>query len=111
MDRPQLIVHADWGSDPRKRWMCVANLDGSVYVVGAPELVGDLADFWERVARRADGKSLLVGFDFPIGLPKAQKRLGPAEQIRRLGRALLGAYLPIILFAGPESILSQRHTV
>jgi len=66
-----LIIHADWGSDPKKRWMCVARRAGSSYEVKAPEPVGALDTLWRRIAARADGGSAVVGFDFPIGLPRS----------------------------------------
>lgn len=70
-----LIVHADWSSHPRKRWMCMASRDESVaYHVSSPERVGDLDTFWERLNDRASGGRILVGFDFPIGLPAAYAR-------------------------------------
>lgn len=68
---PELILHADWGSDPKKRWMCAALLEGDRYHVRSPEPVGDLQTFWDRVRVRAGGGSTLIGFDFPIGLPIA----------------------------------------
>jgi hypothetical protein len=68
---PDILVHADWGSDPRKRWMCIAAWIEGRYLVHAPEPVGELAAFWARTLRRARGGSVVVGFDFPIGLPVA----------------------------------------
>lgn len=66
-----LIIHADWGSIPRKRWMCVAKRVGLGYEVNAPEPVGELETFWERIVALAGGGSVVVGFDFPIGLPSS----------------------------------------
>lgn len=67
---PSLIVHADWGSHSRKRRMASATLSGNTYLVHPTEPVGDLGDFLKRVATRSDpAGSVLVGFDFPIGLP------------------------------------------
>ena len=68
---PDLLVHADWGSNPKKRWMCVAEKLEAGYHIQPPELVGDLGTLWDRVAERADRGSTLVGYDFPIGLPAA----------------------------------------
>ena len=75
MTRPDLVVHADWGSAPAKRWMATARLtERGTYHVQAPEPVGPLDDFLARLAARAPGSRLLVGFDFPIGLPRAYAR-------------------------------------
>lgn len=41
-------------------------------MLGAPEVVGDTADLFDRLRLRAQSAgSLLIGFDFPIGLPLA----------------------------------------
>ena len=79
---PGLLVHADWGSDAKKRWMCLAHRSGSSFVVEAPELVGDLDSFWSRLRDRSDGTGLLVGFDFPIGLPSSFATLAGIQQFK-----------------------------
>src|SRR5690606_32464238 len=58
---PALIAHADWGLDPRKRWMCVADLtqDGT-YRAAAPEDVGELPTLLARLHDRAVGEPVLV---------------------------------------------------
>ena len=68
---PGLVVHADWGSAPGKRWMTVAELQGPRYTVDVPESVGELSTFFRRLLERAGGARVVVGFDFPIGLPVA----------------------------------------
>lgn len=76
MHPPTLVVHADWSSGPAKRWMARASrgADG-VYRAGAPEPVGDLATFFDRLRGAAgDGGCVLLGGDFPIGLPLAHAR-------------------------------------
>ena len=40
-DLPTLVYHADWGTDPKKRWLCKAVLEGGRYRAQAPVLVGD----------------------------------------------------------------------
>lgn len=66
-----IVAHADWGVDPRKRWVAVA--------------AGNVADGWSATAARVMpdgrdlrlqlavplGEQLVAGFDFPIGLPRA----------------------------------------
>ncbi|MGV1758861.1 DUF429 domain-containing protein [Rhizobium sp. A22-96] len=66
-----VIAHCDWSIDRKKRWMCVAVRQSKGWQVAAPELVGDTTDLMSRLSRRSevDG-ALLMGFDFPIGLPK-----------------------------------------
>lgn len=72
LHRPRLVVHADWGSSPAKRWMARAMLgrDGSYFAV-APEPVGELHSFLETLSRQAGGGAVVAGFDFPIGVPCA----------------------------------------
>lgn len=71
MMQPQLIVHADWSRDPKKRWMAKAKQEGESYLLFPPELVGNLQNFFQRLEREVNLGTILVGFDFPIGLPKA----------------------------------------
>jgi hypothetical protein len=66
---PTVIAHADWGTHPRKRQLAVARLDAGHYRVmslapARDALFGALRD------SAAPGQAL-VGFDFPIGFPRA----------------------------------------
>ena len=74
--RPATVVHADWGKQPRKRWMARARLmaDGG-YRAEASQPVGDAGRLFEHQREDApDGQAILFGFDFPIGLPAAFAR-------------------------------------
>ncbi len=68
---PDVVVHADWGTNPKTRWMACAQRghDGS-YRARAPQKVGDPQTLL-RCLRGEFGvhACVLVGFDFPIGLP------------------------------------------
>ena len=79
---PDLIVHADWGSHPSKRWMCWARNTPTGVVVDAPVPVGDLGDFWTRVHSAAPYGYAVVGFDFPIGVPNAYARRAGVTSFR-----------------------------
>jgi hypothetical protein len=71
---PRLIAHCDWSIDPGKRWMAVALRDaGSAgWQIGLPEPVGVTATFLDRLAARSKAPGpVLVGVDFPIGVPAA----------------------------------------
>ena len=68
---PDLVAHADWSTHPNKRWVSIALRDGRFFRIESPELVGDLTNFIERLKDRAGGRQIVVGFDFPIGLPAA----------------------------------------
>jgi len=78
LPRPRLVVHADWSLNSRKRWMAMAVLDSSGnYFVKDLENAGDSRTLLARLRAAAGERScVLVGFDFPIGLPLAyaQKR-------------------------------------
>lgn len=66
------LVHCDWSKHAEKRWMAQANWDGRHYVVSTPTGVGALENFFGRVREGVrEGETVLVGFDFPIGLPFA----------------------------------------
>ncbi len=72
MRLPALVGHADWSVHPDKRWLARATLrpDGS-YRASAPQPVGPLESLWARLGHEAGGGPVLLGVDFPIGLPEA----------------------------------------
>jgi len=76
-----VIAHCDWSIDSKKRWMCVAVREGISWTLSTPEPVGDTTDLIIRLRRRGGADAaLLMGFDFPIGLPAAYgKALGLAD--------------------------------
>lgn len=65
-----LLAHADWSCDRAKRWMAVATPTGNRYRASAPtqpiaaSMLGDLA------THAGPETTVLVGFDFPIGVPR-----------------------------------------
>ena len=73
---PKLIVHCDWGSSPAKRKMVWAYLNYGSYCVGGVKPVGTLGSFLESMRSLVEPEdNILVGFDFPIGLPYQHARL------------------------------------
>jgi hypothetical protein len=65
-----LVAHCDWSLQPGKRWMAVATPRDGRWQVRAPEPVGDTATLLDRLRGTApEPGALLLGFDFPIGLP------------------------------------------
>lgn len=67
-----LLAHCDWGRDPAKRWMATAVRTEGVWQITRPEPVGDTGTLIDRLhVRRKEAGSVLIGFDFPIGLPTA----------------------------------------
>jgi hypothetical protein len=75
---PRVVAHADWGVGAAKRWVAVAMLgaDGR-YRALAPRPVGRDGSVLERLGVPGgdprDG--VVLGFDFPIGLPRAYAEL------------------------------------
>ena len=77
---PRLVAHADWGTAPGKRWMARAVWLGGRYWAGPPERVGEAGTLLARLRAEAGGGGVLVGFDFPIGVPAAYaERVGIRE--------------------------------
>lgn len=67
---PNIVYHADWGSDPKKRWFCKAIRERDSYRVQAPTLVGDHFGLLDRIKTEiGETATAVVGFDFPIGMP------------------------------------------
>ena len=69
--QPGLVAHADWSTEPNKRWCATAVLeDDGRYRVDAPVRVGDVDTYFSRLRTRAGSSAVVfTGFDFPIGLP------------------------------------------
>jgi hypothetical protein len=68
--QPALVGHADWSAGPEKRWLAAAVLRADGRYRLAPTLrVGPLDDFWRSLDDTGEGA--LLGFDFPLGLPRA----------------------------------------
>jgi hypothetical protein len=84
-----VVVHADWSTNPGGRWCATARRDGTGWQVAAPEPVGDLERYRDHLIAEAADASVLAGFDFPIGLPHAYGRStglpGFREALRRFG--------------------------
>lgn len=68
--RPTVVYHSDWGTDPKKRWLCKDVLQVGRYRAHAPALVDDHRGFMNRVKGEiGETGTAVVGFDFPIGIP------------------------------------------
>ncbi|MEZ5353570.1 MAG: hypothetical protein R2762_13110 [Bryobacteraceae bacterium] len=69
---PPLVVHCDWSAAAGKRWLAAAwLLPSGSYAVSAPEPVGDVCTLFPRLRARAPCGTILAGFDFPVGIPRA----------------------------------------
>lgn len=85
MDLPGWIAHADWGASATKRVVTAAELRGEEYVMHAPRLVGGGGGLLERMRV---GRPALLGFDFPIGVPRAYAELAGIEEFAGWVRGL-----------------------
>ncbi len=97
---PEIIVAADWSTDPGKRIACRAVLRKDFYEVSEPEAVGDACQFLERVRSFSQGQgAVLIGFDFPIGLPDVySKAVGIADfrtALKRFGEKEWGTFYQV----------------
>lgn len=68
MRLPALVVHCDWSTSPDKRWMSTAILDEGRFRLTVPSQVGPVDALLESLVT-AERAPVLIGFDFPIGLP------------------------------------------
>lgn len=76
--KPALVAHADWSVAPGKRWLALATWQAGAYRARPPQPVGDPLTLLRRLRAQAgpDG-AVLLGVDFPLGLPLAYaKRAG-----------------------------------
>ncbi|WP_052763947.1 hypothetical protein [Microvirga massiliensis] len=65
------LIHADWSVDARKRWQASAERSRGAWYVFAPRTVGSVSDFLDEVFAHSARDRVLMGFDFPIGVPNA----------------------------------------
>ncbi len=101
---PRLVAHADWGSQPAKRWLATARRDGKRWRIDAPMHVEAPARLLPGLAR--DAGAVVAGFDFPIGLPLAYARRASVREFRSLLPVLGGAFFEVA--ERPEEISLLR---
>lgn len=78
------IYHADWGTDPKKRWLARAKLGSEGrYTAGTPRLVGDHSQLINSIRSQIGSEGCaLVGFDFPIGVPVRYATAAGVEEFK-----------------------------
>jgi hypothetical protein len=108
---PVQVVHADWGSSPAKRRLARAVLtpDGR-YSLGAVEPVVQPDLLLGELLATAAGGTVLVGFDFPIGLPRRYAEAVDIDDFRstlpRLGQEEWELFYDVA--STPEEITTRR---
>jgi len=63
-----IAAHADWSTDPRKRWVSVARRGADGWRAEAPAPVGDPAALARALV--AEGAPVAIGLDLPMGVPR-----------------------------------------
>jgi hypothetical protein len=62
-----LLIHSDWSTDARKRWLASASRREGGWKIDAPKLVGSTEALIANVFAPSVGQRIFLGFDFPIG--------------------------------------------
>jgi len=66
-----IVAHADWGVDPRKQWVAVAREDArGKWSALAPRRAEQAGSLRERLHVDGGARTAVLGFDFPIGVPR-----------------------------------------
>jgi hypothetical protein len=78
---PDIVAHADWSAHPKKRWMALARLsEAGSYQAEAPRQVTKAENLLHQLRQQASTNGpVLLGFDFPIGLPLAYAKKAGIE--------------------------------
>lgn len=72
---PDVVIHADWGSNVRKRWSVRAERGGDDrYTLARPVTFCAKDDLAASIAEGERGSSVLLGFDFALGVPASFPR-------------------------------------
>ncbi|MCS7025364.1 MAG: hypothetical protein NZV14_11230 [Bryobacteraceae bacterium] len=77
MRLPDVLLHFDWSVTPAKRWLTAARRTASGYRIETSRPAGNLAGLG---ASLTGSRSALLGFDFPIGLPRAYAQRAGLER-------------------------------
>ena len=122
-----VVAHADWSANSSKRWMATATHDGHGYRIGPAEPVGQPQTLVSRCRAKArSAGTVLIGFDFPIGVPLAYARVAGIDNLLdwlpQLGHGQWSRFFDLAETADQVSIhrpyyprtpggTSQRHLV
>lgn len=80
---PGIVAHADWSTDPGKRWMVKARRLGDVYRIEPPEPVRAPETLVRSCVGEAGSDAAVIGFDFPIGIPAAYAQRTGIKDFRK----------------------------
>ena len=72
---PERMAHADWGASAAKCVVATAELRAGIYHAHAPQVVLAQGGLLERMRlSHRPGQTTLLGFDFPLGVPRKYAR-------------------------------------
>jgi hypothetical protein len=108
MHHYQLITHADWGSNAKKRWFATARSEGGTYRLQGPEQLGEVSTFLARNRPHDPQARWLAGFDLQIGIPEAYAAAAGISEftpwLRGLGRGDWDRFFDVATTAGEISL-------
>jgi len=105
------VLHCDWGASIGKRWLARARLEKGRTEVFAPSCIHDPCELVILLSELCDIRSkILLGFDFPLGVPKAYADLAGIHKFNALLAKLRSNEWPCFfsLAADADSISLQR---
>jgi len=77
---PDRVAHADWGSAPAKRAVAWAELQDGAFRAHVPSIFGRSGRLLEDMRLHGQRSRTLLGFDFPIGFPRAYAAQAGADR-------------------------------
>jgi len=102
------LFHADWSTAAKKRWVACAARADCGWQISLPRLVGDTRAFVDKLF--AASSPVLVGFDFPIGLPETYGRLtGFADFLTALDSFGQGEWAEFFVVADTHQQISRTR--
>ena len=101
-----IAAHADWSTDPRKRWLTWARRTGGQWRAAAPRPVGEVTALLPWLL--AEGLPVALGLDLPLGLPRAYAAARPEADFCAFLRGLAATPGFFEVSAGLDTVSPAR---
>jgi hypothetical protein len=101
-----IAAHADWSTDPRKRWLTWARRRDGQWRAAAPEPVGEVGTLLPRLL--AAGLPVALGLDLPLGLPRDYAAARPEAGFPEFLRGLAAWPEFFVVNAGLDTVSPAR---